>query len=77
MNDMNANPAMVGPASAQWVIDAPLGFFGRGKTSMGFAFKECFYAYIEALRAHGKTVTVYEDHAPVFAVVAPRQEVAA
>lgn len=77
MNDMNANPARVGPASAQWIIDGPMGFFGSGKCSTGFLHKDAFYARIEAYRAHGKTVTVYEDHAPVFAVVAPRQEVAA
>ena len=77
MNDMNANPTMVGPASAQFIVDGPMGMFGRGKCSMGFAYAESFYAYIEAVRALGRTVTVHENHVPVFAVIEPRQEVAA
>ncbi len=60
----------------QYIVDGPMGMFGPGKSSKGFVHKESFYAYIEAVRAMGRTVTVHADHAPVFAVIEPRQEVA-
>lgn len=56
-----------------YVVDAPKGFFGRGESSRSFPNKDAFYAYVQALIDLGKTVTVHEDHAPVFAVVQPRK----
>lgn len=52
-----------------YVVDGPMGMFGKGQSSKSFANGEAFYAYVAALRKLGRTVTVHEDHAPVFAVV--------
>lgn len=43
-----------------FVVDGPKG-------SKYFAYSETFYAYIEALRAHGRIVTVDTAHHPVVA----------
>ena len=64
-------------ADRPYIVDGPMGMFGRGVSSKGFVFAESFYAYVDAVRELGRIVTVYEDHAPVFAVIAPRAEVAA
>ena len=56
-----------------YVVDGPMGMFGKGQSSKSFANGEAFYAYVDALRKLGRTVTVHEDHAPVFAVVEPLQ----
>lgn len=52
-----------------YVVDGPMGMFGKGQSSKSFANGEAFYAYVDALRKLGRTVTVHADHAPVFAVV--------
>ncbi|MDH0496303.1 hypothetical protein [Comamonas aquatica] len=52
-----------------YVVDGPMGMFGKGQSSKSFSNGEAFYAYVDALRKLGRTVTVHADHAPVFAVV--------
>lgn len=54
-----------------YVIDGPANFFGRGDSSCSFPNRDAFYARVQAYRDLGRTVTVHEEHAPVFAVVEP------
>lgn len=54
-----------------YVIDGPANFFGRGDSSCSFPSREAFYARVKAYRDLGRTVTVHENHTPVFAVVEP------
>lgn len=52
-----------------YVVDGPMGMFGKGQSSKSFSNGEAFHAYVDALRKLGRTVTVHADHASVFAVV--------
>ena len=52
-----------------YVVDGPMGMFGKGQSSKSFSNGEAFHAYVDALRKLGRTVTVHADHAPVLAVV--------
>ncbi len=58
-----------------FVIDGPANFFGAGRSSLGCYTREGFDGMVKAYRALGKTVHVYENHYPVFAVIEPLKRV--